>query len=454
MNHSAHIQIVFGGRVWDETETLSEWSAIAHWSMGLLSDADKHANWIGAKHLKEQASDHLQKATWIWYPEGKADVAAPTGKRYFRRIADLPTDEIKQAKLLFTADDAVDFYINGEKVGRSDNWRLAAEVNVAKFLKPGRNILSVSAENSPPHRNPAGFVAAIRIDYSNHEQIAVKTDWQWRVSRSALAGWNLRIYDDHSWAYAQELGHPGIKPWGELSTPQDRKVPAVFLRKEFEQHSKIRKGTAYVCGLGLFEFYANGKKIGNQVLAPALSDYNKRAFYLTFDVTSELKEGLNAFGVILGNGRFYAPRAHVPTDTVNYGFPRLWLQVRIENQDGTITELTSDETWKVNVNGPILSNNDYDGEVYDARLDLERWSEAGYDDSQWTFADKIERPHPKLVAQMIEPIRITSTLNPVKTAELKPGVYLYDFGQNISGWCCLRLSGHSGTKIILNMQKI
>ena len=151
----SHTDCFWRVRVWDENATLSEWSAIAHWSMGLLSDADKHANWIGAKHLKQQASDHLQEATWIWYPEGKADVAAPTGKRYFRRIVDLPTDEIKQAKLLFTADDAVDFYVNGEKVGRSENWRLAAEVNVAKFLKPGRNILSASAQNSPPHRNPA-----------------------------------------------------------------------------------------------------------------------------------------------------------------------------------------------------------------------------------------------------------------------------------------------------------
>ena len=112
-----------------------------------------------------------------------------------------------------------------------------------------------------------------------------------------------------------------------------------MLRREFAVEKKVRRATAYVCGLGLSEFYLNGRKVGDRVLSPALSDYTKRAFYVTYDVTKRVKKGRNAVGVMLGNGRFYAPRSTVPTGTVSYGFPKLLFQLRLEYADGTSAKI-------------------------------------------------------------------------------------------------------------------
>ena len=126
-----------------------------------------------------------------------------------------------------------------------------------------------------------------------------------------------------------------------------------MLRREFAVESNVQRAVAYVCGLGLSEFYLNGRKVGDQVLSPGLTDYTKRAFYVAFDVTKELKKGANAAGIILGNGRFYAPRSTVPTGTTSYGYPKLLFQMRIEYQDGTMAEVVSDEAWRLTTDGPI-----------------------------------------------------------------------------------------------------
>ena len=222
-----------------------------------------------------------------------------------------------------------------------------------------------------------------------------------------------------------------------------------MLRHEFTVERKVRRATAYVCGLGLSEFYLNGKKVGDQVLSPALSDYSKRAFYVTFDVTKQLKKGANAAGIILGNGRFYAPRSTVPTGTTSYGFPKLLFQLRIDYEDGTPAEVVSDGSWKLTTAGPIRANNEYDGEEYDARMEMPGWSVPGFDDAQWQTAQGVAAPGGELAAPMIEPIRVTETLKPIALTQPQPGVWIFDMGQNLVGWCRLKVSGPRGTEVQL-----
>jgi alpha-L-rhamnosidase len=201
--------------------------------------------------------------------------------------------------------------------------------------------------------------------------------------------------------------------------------------------------------LGLSELYLNGRKVGDHVLSPGTTEYPKRLFYVTHDVTDQIKNGANAIGVVLGNGRYYSMRSRVYAGMPHYGYPKLLLQLRIEHTDGSVTQIISDESWKLSTDGPILANNEYDGEEYDARKEFAGWSEPGFDDSAWQAAELAEVPEGEVVAQMIEPIRVIETIKPVKVTEPQPGVFIFDMGQNMVGWCRLTVNGPAATAVSL-----
>ena len=153
---------------------------------------------------------------------------------------------------------------------------------------------------------------------------------------------------------------------------------------------------------------------------------------------------------MLGNGRYYAPRGDIPTRTRNFGYPKAMLQLNVEYEDGSRARAwSSDETWKLTTNGPIRANNEYDGEEYDARMEMAGWDRAGFDDSKWEAAQAVGAPAGVHAAQMAEPLRVTETLRPVSVKKLEPGVYIYDMGQNMVGWCRLRVTGPKGTQVTL-----
>jgi len=260
---------------------------------------------------------------------------------------------------------------------------------------------------------------------------------------SAPAFWSMGLLAPEEWK-AKWIGRDE-----EGSSNQNRVLPARLLRTEFDVTRKVKRATAYVSGLGLFEFYLNGKKIGDQVLSPGLTDYDQRVLYVTFDVTPELSAGRNAAGLLLGNGRYYAPRLGRPTFTRTFGYPKALLQMDIEYEDGAHSLVASGESWKLSTAGPIRANNEYDGEEYDARMEMRGWSRAGFDDSKWEPARLVSAPAGKLVAQMAEPIRVVETLHPVKITQPKPGTFVFDMGQNMVGWCRLKVSGPGGTQVTL-----
>ena len=439
-------------RVWDNNVKPSDWSKPARWSMGLLRPADWHAKWIGLDEPAGSgaAKNVLGNAQWIWFPEGQPAKAAPVGTRFFRRAITLPADrKVKRATLLFTADNSGDFFVNGRKAGSAGNFHLATDADVTGLLHAGENALSVSVDNGGPDPNPAGLIALVRVEFEQGAPLVVVTDSGWKAAAKPGAGWMTAGFDDQAWPSALALGPAGMAPWGEIVGPENRQLPARMLRREFAVEKKITRATAYVCGLGLHEFYLNGKRVGDQVLSPGLTDYTKRALYVTFDVTKQLRKGVNAAGILLGNGRFYAPRSTVPTGTTSYGYPKLLFQMRIEYDDGTSGEVISDSGWTLTTDGPIRANNEYDGEDYDARREMPGWSAPGYDDAKWQRAQGVTAPGGELAAQMINPIRITETLKPVAVTQPRPGVWIFDLGQNMVGWCRLKVSGPRGTAVSL-----
>jgi alpha-L-rhamnosidase len=246
----------------------------------------------------------------------------------------------------------------------------------------------------------------------------------------------------------KDVGHTP----GELKIPKaaERRLAARHMRKEFRLEKKVARATAYFSGLGLSELYLNGQKVGNAVLSPGLTDYTKRVFYKTYDVTSRLRSsGDNVLGAILGNGRFYAPRLTNPTGTVSYGWPKMWLQLEVEYADGTSERIVSDDTWKLTTQGPIIANNEYDGEEYEARREMPGWAAPGFDDKGWLQAKLVGAPSGELRTEPMNPIRVTGNIKPIAITEPKPGMFVYDFGQNFVGWCQLKVTGPAGTAVKL-----
>ncbi|MEI8273149.1 MAG: glycoside hydrolase family 78 protein [Paludibacter sp.] len=265
---------------------------------------------------------------------------------------------------------------------------------------------------------------------------------------SEPAQWSMGLLNPDDWK-GKWIGIDKIFP-GEDDKGEYRKLAARYLRKEFKVTKIIKNATAYISGLGLYELHINGKRIGNMVLAPGATQYTKTVFYNAFDVTSQLTFGKNAIGVILGNGRYFAMRKSIQ----NFGFPRLLMQLNIEYKDGSKELICSDESWKLLVNGPITENNEFDGEKYDARLEMPGWDKKGFDESKWLTAQVVSRPGGKLVAQLNEPIRVTGYIHPVSLKQLKPGVFIFDMGQNMVGWTSLSVKGNKGDKISLRFSEI
>ncbi|HEY1786962.1 MAG TPA: family 78 glycoside hydrolase catalytic domain [Verrucomicrobiae bacterium] len=288
--------------------------------------------------------------------------------------------------------------------------------------------------------------------------------------------WKVRVWD--AVGHASEFSKPA---WFEMALlePSDWRAqwiqlksgeavpdslafddhPAPLFRKEFVLAKKVARARIYVSGLGYYELHLNGEKVGDHVLDPGWTTYSKRALYSTYDVTKQLKSGKNAIGIMLGNGWFnllpLAMGGRIELrNFLTIGEPRAIVQLVVDFQDGSSRIVASDDTWHAG-DGPIIRNGEYLGEVYDARREKTGWDEAGFDDSQW--APAIVAAAPKvgpLCAQTAPPIRITRILKPKKITEPKPGVFIFDFGQNFAGWARLHVHGPAGTRVRLRFGEL
>lgn len=211
------------------------------------------------------------------------------------------------------------------------------------------------------------------------------------------------------------------------------------LRKEFALEGRVKRARAYVAGLGYYELRVNGRKAGNHVLDPAWTTYDKRVLYAVYDVTMSLRQGANTVAVMLGQG-WYKSRA-------------LLLRLDVEFEDGTTTSLVSDTTWKT-ADGPIFADSIYDGESYDARRETPGWERPGFDDRGWPAAETVAAPAGVLSAQLMPAIQVVDTVVPFGMASPLPGAYIFDMGQNFSGWARLRVKGPRGTDVRLRFAEL
>ncbi len=287
--------------------------------------------------------------------------------------------------------------------------------------------------------------------------------------------WKVRTWDQHGnvSTYSKtaefETGLFNPEDWkahwiadGRTAPKNDedfyKKIPAPLFRKTFEAKSEIANARLYISGLGYYEAFLNGDKIGDHLLDPGWTNYGKTTYYAVYDLTEQVKEGKNAMGVMLGNG-WYNP---LPLrlfgrwnlrEILSIGQPKVIAQLRLTYQNGNEEWITTDETWKTTT-GPIMKNNVYLGEDYDARSEKPGWNTTDYDDSDWNTASLAQGPEGALKYQFIPPIKHTRTLKPIAITEPSDGVFVIDMGQNFAGVIRMKVTGEAGTEVKLRYAEL
>ena len=291
---------------------------------------------------------------------------------------------------------------------------------------------------------------SVFVPYGGKELVSGQQVW-WQVKVwdgngkasqwSEPAQWRMGVLNPEEWC-AKWIGAPWQQEWEEKNT-----TPAPYFSKEINLDRKVASAVAFVTGLGYFEFYVNGDKVGNEVLVPNFTNYSKRprlpltsiaiednfrgyrVMYLTYDITDLLKQGENALGVLVGNGWY---NTHTRRWPAAYGSPRMICQVKVTYEDGSEEIIVSDQSWKVKESA-IVYNDEYIGETYDARNE----------DASWQNAVLRDAPAGELCASYAPLDRVIETLKPVSFQKTEKG-WEVDFGKEISGW--LRFDGVKGSR--------
>jgi hypothetical protein len=304
--------------------------------------------------------------------------------------------------------------------------------------------------------------ASIQIEYAGQKPEPAKT-YYWKVmvwdnkaetsAWSKTAKWQMGLLTANEWkdakwiAYAVMPDSMRLKPVTAESKRSPIKDILPIFRKEFAIAKTVKKATVFISGLGHFELSINGAKTGDHFLDPGWTDYDKHALYVTFDITHQLQKGMNAIGVMLGNGFYFIPGERYRKLQLAYGFPKMICRMLIEYADGSSQNIASDNSWKTTA-GPVTFSSIYGGEDYNANLEQKGWDSPRFNDASWNNVVITDGP-PVLNAQTEEPIKIFNHFSPQKITQPKPGVWVYDLGQNASGIPKISLKGKKGTTVRL-----
>lgn len=303
--------------------------------------------------------------------------------------------------------------------GAADVWRSGKKLSADQFdIQPATNFSEGSS-----------YFWRVRI-WDHNDQMS-----RW----SEPASFSVGLLKEASWQ-AKWITCPNA---GEGALP--------YFRKKIlsDQGKRVEKALVYFCGLGAGELYVNGQPVDlTRFLDPAQTNYEQYALYSTFDVTDLIKQGENTVGVMLGDGWFSQNDAWGGAD-FSYGDPMFRLQLKISYTDGTFMQVGSDEEWEW-AEGPIRKSNIYLGESYDANCEIKNWNMPGSSSDGWEKAQlATANTPPRLVPQMIPPIRKKETLTAKNIWQDSLGNWVYDFGVNVAGIPLLKVKQPKGTTVII-----
>jgi alpha-L-rhamnosidase len=430
-------------QVWDELGQAAIPAEPSWWEMGLLSPEAWVAQWIAVDDETAKA-DRETALQWVWGAGSDGDGVTV---RRFRVAFDLP--EATRSGVLFAIgrscfEKVVGVWLDDVPVTATSRDCDATGENLqVGHLSAGRHwlFLEVRRENPWPEHfqelPTAGIALLARFDTDDGRSLRVVSGAEWKT--------NVPVTVD-SHRPREEGGHG---TWVDVSiSPLQGYVvrePAMHLRRTLSIEKDVSVARLYVSALGCYEARLNGRRVGDALLTPEVSQYEERLLYQTYDVRELISRGPNVLGFTVGDG-WYASHP----GRYAWGPPprRLIAQLELTYVDGTRDTIGTGPDWRV-ARSPILQSELCVGEVYDARLEQRSWDTATFDDSSWPSAVLVPAPPCRLVAQVSPPIRATQVLKPAAITSPHAGVYVFDFGQNFAGWCRLHVKGDRGVRVDL-----
>jgi len=372
-------------RVYDGNDAVSAWSAPAQWSMGLLNPTDWTAQWIGydaaysptPQQVTNNALFNTSGLGWIRFPAAQAQ--AGVNQSSLRRQIVIPVGQtVTNAVFALYADNFCNVFVNNQPATNTAmRWEATARVNVTPALHTGTNVLALSATNSDAQS--ASVIGQLVVQFASGAVTNFPVDTSWKAAQNPPANWTQTNFNDSAWPAAESTG----TPWGTPALNDISRIPAPYLRKSFVVGQTVTNATVYVTALGAYELHLNGQKVGNDVLAPGWTQFTKRVYYQTYDVTAMMQSGSNTLSAILGDGWYASDLAFKGTRRNYGGNPRLLAQLVLQLSDGTTQTIATDGSWKASY-GPILYGDLLLGSAYDARLEMPGWDATNFDDSAWS----------------------------------------------------------------------
>ncbi len=265
--------------------------------------------------------------------------------------------------------------------------------------------------------------------------------------------WNSKDEKVGSPIASFETGMMGMENWSGAWISDNKSIDekaAPYFRKEFEAGKKIKSARVYIAAAGLYELYINGEKVGNHVLDPTYTRFDRRNLYVTFDITHQLQKGENAIGVLLGNG-WYNHQSTAVWDFHRAPWrnrPAFCLDLRVTYDDGQTEIITSGKDWKTSLS-PVIFNSIYTAEHQDARLEQPGWSKPGFDASKWNDVIYRSAPSANIVSQLMHPIRHVKKIPAKSIRQLNDTTFVFDLGRNIAGVSQITVEGPEGTVLHL-----
>lgn len=446
-------QVHWKVRVWDEEGRRSAWSRPASWTMGLLARSDWKGAWIGSGTPRPPLPDPATLRI------GHASTPALSSEDPETVVVDLGGVTTIDGVQLYPARR----FVVGPWIVHDTGYLFPRRFRVDVSLSPGFEEATTVVDRTAADEPNPGIVAP-RFDFPATDARFVRlTVTRLRTFEARTHGFALA--ELAVWRSGQNVAHgasvTASRPlsgtgWSPAYLTDGRtrsespypEHPVTMLRREFSAPKAVRRATLYATALGLYEVRLNGEQVDGRRLAPEWTSYESHVQYQVYDVTSQVRRGANVVAALLAEG-WYAGRVltqpKVPTVA-----PRLLAQLELEFVDGSTQLVVTDDQWRSLDDGPIRFAGIYDGEVVDRRKAVRGWDASGVPSGAWA-AVTVEPigESPRLVAQVSPPIRVLEERRPVDVHATSPGVYVFDFGQNVVGGLRLRVRGRSGEELLL-----
>jgi alpha-L-rhamnosidase len=458
---------------WDKDGKQYPASAAEWWETGLLNQDAWKAEWIGWE-TPDEAAERNAPAKWIANPEAKPGKPDSEQKFAYRTVVNVDRP-LKQVLLFATAEDTASAWVNGQQVLRPSAfppyhhlpWKKFVRADVTAQVAQGKNTIAIESVHyidkygEKERTDAPPMIATVVLLYTDGTSSAIVSDANWKSAVEPHPGWESKGFDDAGWKNAvvweQAKGSdeaPVLQPWIPDSVKE--------MRKDFDAGSRIMSARMYATALGTYELFLNGKPVSDARMAPGWTDYRERVLYQTYDVTELVKSGSNVLSALLAPG-WYSTSLEWLQQPNNYGDtpPALRAQLRLERADGSVEWVVTDASWKSRPSY-ILSSELYDGETQDLSrpkpvhrdraamngAQTDNGPENAMNGAQTFEPVQIIQPkEARIYAQEFEAIRVERSMPALKRTEPKPGVAIYDFGQNLAGVEKLEVTGPAGADV-------